>query len=326
MSQLLDGLLPEPAAALYQRLLSTGHLSLAEHPELKDSDEMRELLDRGFARERHVGEPLIVPIEPIRAIENALLVAQHRILDQQRVVVRVREQMSDLQRAYVVGGAEPDDVASSIQVLTDPAEIGALSAELLLAAQRDVSNLETAHFRRTPDPKSVRVPPKDVLERGVSFRTIYSRAVLDIPGAPEMIRLCAAGGWRQRVLTELPMKMVLVDERAALLPLDPTGVQGAVLIRAPVIVAMLRSYFELLWVRAIELETVPGGPGSGRLTGVQEKVLRLMLTGATDAAVARHLGISERTVRRHIATLLELLGVDNRVTAAVTAVRDGWLD
>ncbi len=45
----------------------------------------------------------------------------------------------------------------------------------------------------------------------------------------------------------------------------------------------------------------------------------------TDAAVARHLGISERTVRRHVGALLETLGASNRVTLAVTAVRDGWV-
>lgn len=322
MPHLLDGLLPEPAASLYQKLLGAGKLRLAEYPELADSDELRVLIDRGFARHRHVGEAVIVPIEPMRAIENALLVTQRRILEQHRMLVRVLEQVATLHQAYVSGGAEPEDAGSSIQVLVDPAEIGALSTELCLSAQRDVSNLETGQFRRVPDPRSARVPPKDVVDRGVEFRTVYARAALDVPRAAEMFERCAAGGWRQRILTELPMKMVLVDERAALLPLDPTGMDGAVLIRAPVILAMLRSYFEMLWRRAVPLE----GKSDTKLNGVQDRVLRLMLTGATDAAVARHLGISERTVRRHVSTLLELLGTDNRVTAAVVAVRDGWID
>src|SRR6185437_11299425 len=107
MTHVLDGLLPEPAAALYQRLLAAGRLRLVEHPELADSAEMRELIDRGFARERYVGEPVVVPIEPVRAVENALLVAQRRILEQQRMLVRIREQMAGLQRSYIAGG-EPE--------------------------------------------------------------------------------------------------------------------------------------------------------------------------------------------------------------------------
>ncbi len=323
MAHFLDGLLPESAAALYQRLLAAGRFRLAEHPELESSAEMRELTDRGFARKRYVGEPTVVPVEPFRAVENALLVAQRRILEQQRMVVRVREQMAVLQRSYIAGGAEPEEPASSVQVLTDPAEVGALSVELCLAAERDFSNLETAHFQRRPDPRSAKLPPAEVLGRGVRFRNVYTRAALDVPGAGEMVRRCLDGGWDLRVVPELPMKMVLVDERAALLPLDPTGMEGAALVRAPVIVAMLRSYFEMLWARAVPLGSTRTRP---RLGGALDDVLRLMLSGMTDAAIARHLGTSERTVRRNIAAVLDALGVDNRVTAAVVAVRDGWLD
>jgi DNA-binding NarL/FixJ family response regulator len=46
----------------------------------------------------------------------------------------------------------------------------------------------------------------------------------------------------------------------------------------------------------------------------------------TDTAIARHLNISDRTVRRHVGALLELLGATNRVSLAVTAVREGWVD
>jgi DNA-binding CsgD family transcriptional regulator len=323
MSNVLDGLLSERAADLYQKLLTAGRFRLADNPDLKDSADLRELIDRGFARERYVGEPVVVPIEPARAIENAVLVAQRRILEQQRTLVRVREQMALLQRSYVAGGADPDEPVAGVQVLTDPAEIGAMSVELCLSAEHECSNLETAHFRRPPDPRSVKLPPAEVVERGVRFRNIYARAVLEIPGANEMLRLCASGGWEQRVLPDLPMKMVLIDQRAALLPLDPTGMDGAVLIRAPVIVTMLRSYFELLWLRAVPLGTTRS---RSRLSGPQDRVLRLMLSGMTDTAIARHLGASERTVRRHVAALLEMLGVDNRIAAAVVAVREGWID
>ncbi len=45
----------------------------------------------------------------------------------------------------------------------------------------------------------------------------------------------------------------------------------------------------------------------------------------TDGAIARHLGISERTVRRHVGALQERLQASNRVTLATTAVREGWV-
>jgi DNA-binding NarL/FixJ family response regulator len=96
--------------------------------------------------------------------------------------------------------------------------------------------------------------------------------------------------------------------------------EGAILVHAPPIVAALREYFELLWARA-----VPVDGGSAKLTAEQQKVLGLVLTGMTDAAIARHLGVSERTVRRHVGAMLKRLGADNRVSLAVTAVREGWV-
>jgi DNA-binding CsgD family transcriptional regulator len=321
MSYVLDGLLSGPAADLYRRLLAAGRFALASLSE--DAAALRELIDRGFARERYVGEPVVIPVEPARAVENAMLMAQRRILEQQRMLLRAREEMGLLQNTFLLGGADAEpEAGTSVQVLTDPAEIGALSVELCLSAEREFSNLETEHFRQAPDPRSAKLPPADVLTRGVRFRNIYARPVLEIPGADEMVRRCQDGGWELRVLPHLPTKMVLVDERAALLPLDPTGMTGAVLIRAPVILAMLRSYFEMLWTRAVALgrdETAP------RLPAIQDRVLRLMLSGMTDAAIARHLRSSERTVRRHVASVQEALGVDNRMAAAVVAVREGWV-
>jgi DNA-binding NarL/FixJ family response regulator len=97
--------------------------------------------------------------------------------------------------------------------------------------------------------------------------------------------------------------------------------EGALLVRVPVITATLRTYFELLWTRSVSVE---GNPV--KLPPEQDQVLRLVLTGMTDGAIARHLGISERTVRRHVGALLVALGASNRVALAVAAVREGWVD
>jgi DNA-binding NarL/FixJ family response regulator len=117
------------------------------------------------------------------------------------------------------------------------------------------------------------------------------------------------------------MKMVVIDERAALLPLGRTGMEGALFVRAPVIVAALCGYFELLWKQAVPVR----GEAAG-LSAELDQVLRLVVTGMTDRAIARHLGISERTVRRHVAALQKFLGAGNRTNLVVTAVRDRWVD
>jgi DNA-binding CsgD family transcriptional regulator len=321
MGARLEGVLSEQAATLYERLLVAGRFPLAEHPEVLASAAGRELVDKGFARERHVGEPALVPVEPVRAVDNAVLSHQRQIVEQYQTLLRLRDEIEVLQQAYAAH-AGLDERHGLVRVLTDRAEIGALSVELALSARHDVASIETEHFSKPPDPRSARTVPPEVAARGVRFRNIYTPGVLEIPGSAEMVRRSLESGWDCRVCPGMPMKLVLVDTRAALLPLDPTGTEGAMLVRAPVVVEALRSYFELLWSRASPL----GGKRHPELTRSQDRVLRLVLAGMTDAAIARHLGISERTVRRHLGALLEVLGVNNRVMLAVTAIRDGWVE
>lgn len=317
----LTSVLSEPAARLYERLVASGGLSLVEHPELDDQPAIRELVEKGFARKRYIGAPLLVAVEPARAIDNALIMRQSQLLDEYQLLVRLRDEMHALQQLYRSALPAATEIDDLVRVMTDRAEIGALSVELSLSARTDVVSLETEHFSRPPDPRSARALPAEVVARGVRFRNVYSRAALEVEGAREMLQLSVEAGWSCRVYPELPMKMVIVDDRAALLPLGPTGMEGALFVRAAVIVAALREYFELLWAAS-----VPVDGAVVKLAPEQDQVLRLVLTGMTDSAIARHLGISERTVRRHVGALQETLRANNRVTLAATAVREGWVD
>jgi len=117
------------------------------------------------------------------------------------------------------------------------------------------------------------------------------------------------------------MKMKLADQMTAMLPLTPTGTAGALVIRAPVIIAALREYFEMLWGRATPLRPERATAPAGRLTPAQQAVLELMAEGLNDGAIARRAGLSITTVRRHIAAIMTRLGVCRRFAAGAAAQR-----
>ena len=64
-------------------------------------------------------------------------------------------------------------------------------------------------------------------------------------------------------------------------------------------------------------------PLSRALTTREREVLRLIAEGRDNAAIASELVISQATVKTHVAHVLKKLGLDNRVQAAVFAVRHG---
>jgi DNA-binding NarL/FixJ family response regulator len=67
-----------------------------------------------------------------------------------------------------------------------------------------------------------------------------------------------------------------------------------------------------------------GGQARARLTEREQQVLQLMIDGRDNAEIAQILVISQNTVKNHVASILDKLGVDNRVQAVVRAVRE-WM-
>ena len=71
-----------------------------------------------------------------------------------------------------------------------------------------------------------------------------------------------------------------------------------------------------------------GSPGRGALpdpalTERELDVLRLIAQGLSNQGIADALHVSERTVAKHVSTLLDKLGVENRTQAALYALREG---
>lgn len=66
---------------------------------------------------------------------------------------------------------------------------------------------------------------------------------------------------------------------------------------------------------------IPGTP----LSQEDLALLTKLADGALLGAVARHLGTSERTVRRRIRCICDVLGVDTPIQAVVWAARRGLL-
>ena len=64
-------------------------------------------------------------------------------------------------------------------------------------------------------------------------------------------------------------------------------------------------------------------PGLEDLSERERDVLRLMAIGRDNSQIAGELQVSLTTVKHHVSNVLDKLGVENRIQAAVAAVRDG---
>lgn len=67
------------------------------------------------------------------------------------------------------------------------------------------------------------------------------------------------------------------------------------------------------------------GQGSGGLTGREVEVLRLLASGRTNRAIAKELGLSEKTVARHVSNTFAKIGVPSRAAATAYAYENGLI-
>jgi two-component system, NarL family, response regulator YdfI len=70
-------------------------------------------------------------------------------------------------------------------------------------------------------------------------------------------------------------------------------------------------------------EASPAAPFQTLLTGRELEVLRAVGQGERSKEIAVRLGISERTVKAHLASIYNRLGVDNRAAAIAVAAQKG---
>ncbi|MEV4009017.1 helix-turn-helix transcriptional regulator [Nonomuraea angiospora] len=165
------------------------------------------------------------------------------------------------------------------------------------------------------------------MRNGVRMRALHAQIALSNPLIREFM-----GRWRRldievRVAPVIPTRMLIYDRRTAVVQADPQDVEaGSILIRGGSLVKSLAAIYDYCWTTASEPEDVPRSADGVTLTEQQRAVLRMLAAGQKDAAIARSMGVSTRTVTRLVGELTAMLGASSRFQAGVRAARLGLLD
>lgn len=164
-----------------------------------------------------------------------------------------------------------------------------------------------------------------MLGRGVRMRTLYQHSARSNLATQGYVETLTAAGAEYRTAAELPDRAVVFDRAVAFLPrrADGGSGEGAVLVRDPDVVAYLCRVFEQHWSAADPFLGSSGAAYKEVGPSLRRAVVRLLAEGAKDEVIARRMGMSLRTCRRHIADLLEELGAESRFQGGALAERAG---
>lgn len=158
-------------------------------------------------------------------------------------------------------------------------------------------------------------------ERGVRVRLLLQHSLRTDLRARGRMKEVLAGGGDVRTSGRLPQRLLIFDDEAAFLLHDEVGRADGpvgVVIRHREAVHLLRGLAETTWEAARPYAVAEIGYHEVA-DDFQQTVVRLLAEGLTDEAIARRLGVSVRTCRRHIATVLTTLGSVSRFQAGFHA-------
>lgn len=157
------------------------------------------------------------------------------------------------------------------------------------------------------------------MERRLQERGVHTRVIGVQPPDPTLLSPHVentAPTLVYRRAVDLPMKLVVVDRKAAFFPVDPCRYErGYLECCEPTIVESLVAAFERHWSLAAKpLERLMS---DFTVSPREEAVIALLVHGHTDATTAARLRISERSVTNIVRSLMDRLGVDNRFQLGV---------
>ena len=319
--------LDETHEAAYRALVSVGAADipdLARRLTLGEDDTERALrrLERhGLAAQSSSRPGRWVAAPP--GVALGALLTQHR-----HELEKAELTAASLVEEYRARAAEPT-VHDLVEVVTGAAAVAQRFLQLQLGATEEVQALVTGV------PMAVTAAENHAEEqaaaRGVRYRVVVERAVLDGPAAIGELSAALGRDERVRVAERVPTKLVVADRTLAMVPLvsSPHAEPAALVVHASGLLEVLSGLFETVWREALPLRLGRDGSVEEQRSegpdGTDLEILSLLLAGLTDASVAKQLDLGLRTVQRRVRHLMEIAGVTTRLQLGWQAYERGWV-
>jgi sugar-specific transcriptional regulator TrmB len=216
---------------------------LAGLPRQRVYDVLSSLVEKGLASTRPGKAVKYAATPPEQALEG--LVAQHR--QQLADIERETAAMVDSLMPAYLAGQEHTDPLEYIEVLRDRRAINERFGEL----EAGIKN-EILVFTKPPYATPVFEHDEGLeVVSSHSARSVYEYSAFDDPRSAEAIRRYIEAGEQARFVEELPLKLVIIDERIVMFgiedPVAGSSILTMIVVDHPSLARLLKIAFETVW-------------------------------------------------------------------------------
>jgi DNA-binding CsgD family transcriptional regulator len=203
----------------------------------------------------------------------------------------------------------PGEISDGVRYLRTRVLTRQRLAELMAVEEREQLAINTEmHFDAESARAGAALDTK-LIERGVNLRCLGLPSADGDRGVE--VEEDQAAGCEYREADDLPLKLIVIDHRIALFPVDQDDFdRGYLELSQPAVVQALVTLFDSHWATAIDPRR--SGMPTIVLSERERQVVRLLTLGLTDAKAAAELQITDRAVTKILRKLMDRLGVENR--------------
>ncbi|TXS46524.1 LuxR family transcriptional regulator [Streptomyces sp. uw30] len=213
---------------------------------------------------------------------------------------------------------------SDIRYIHGLSDIAEAIGEALSGATREILTAQPDGSRPSGVLKDALESVRRHISAGVAMRTLYQHSTRFDEATKEYVREVTRLGASVRTLDEFFDRLVIVDDVAFIATNEDRTSAAAV--REPAVVRFLRDTFNRSWDRAQPFPFVPHHAAKAAdevIPAIRTSIKRLLVEGYPDKQIARRLGISERSLQTHIASMKQELGARNRLQMGYLLGRNG---
>lgn len=312
--------LGDQAARTYLALVALGTSTLDQLAETTGyrPEQIRcsaeELLEVGLAGRAGPDRDQLIAMPPGPALD---LLTRRREADLAAARVAAEETFQSLRRGVVEG------LEHLLEIINGPAVQDRIR-QLEQSVRTEVRGLDSPPYYTGADVNQTEL---DNLAAGIRYRAVYAKTALERSEyLTDNVVPCVKAGEEARTLPDVPVKLLIFDTDCAVVSLADmdNGGRSALLIRPSSLLSALTGLFEVCWRAALPLAMGEQDTGPF-LQPSERRLLGLLAAGLGDEQVARTLGISRRTLFRHLESLMSRTGAANRFQLALHAKRNGWI-
>ncbi len=287
-----------------------------------DIDAAIEVLCRLRLLHRSAGEDQYLPVSPSEAAEEVAGPRETAAYEALADAAAVRRTLRDLAPVYRSATRGLQMASSSTEILRSSAEVNTRIGELLPGVRHRVDAAQPTLGSPEILEAALRLD-RTLLARGIAMRSLFTHTARRYHMSVAHLRALQAAGGQVRTAALIPSRMILLDDEYAIVPVGG-GDAVAAIVRDPPVITYLHEFFDFLWERAQVLAAAEDH-GDRVPQEIEMAILRELAEGRTDEAISRRLGISSRTLRRYLSSMLETFGVDTRFQLGMIAMKQGLI-